>query len=86
MCGRYVVATPTSDLVGLFEIDEAGADLPEPNWNIPPTTTVPIVVEPSPRGDGPPIRRLEAEGLVVAEALGDVGESDGVDGKVGHAP
>lgn len=70
MCGRYVVATPTSDLVGLFEIDEAGADLPEPNWNIPPTTTVPIVVEPAPRDDGPPIRRLEAArwGLVPAWA------------------
>lgn len=70
MCGRYVVATPTSDLVGLFEIDEVGADLPEPNWNIPPTTTVPIVVEPSPRDDGPPIRRLEAArwGLVPAWA------------------
>ncbi len=70
MCGRYVVATPTSDLVALFEVDEASAELPEPSWNIPPTTTVPIVVEPTPRDDGPPIRRLEGArwGLVPAWA------------------
>lgn len=60
MCGRYVLATPVSDLVALFEIDEASDALPEPNWNIPPTTTVPIVVEPMPRDETPPIRRLEA--------------------------
>ena len=60
MCGRYVMATPTSDLVALFEVDEAGEGLPEPNWNIPPTTTVPIVVEPRPRDETPPVRRLEA--------------------------
>ncbi|GEK78687.1 SOS response-associated peptidase [Agrococcus baldri] len=70
MCGRYVMATPASDLVALFEIDESGADLPEPSWNIPPTTTVPIVVEPQPRDETPPIRRLEAArwGLVPAWA------------------
>nr|WP_277603928.1 SOS response-associated peptidase [Agrococcus sp. ARC_14] len=70
MCGRYVMATPASDLVALFEIDEAGADLPEPSWNIPPTSTVPIVVEPRPRDETPPIRRLEAArwGLVPAWA------------------
>lgn len=70
MCGRYVMATPASDLVALFEIDEAGADLPEPSWNIPPTTTVPVVVEPRPRDETPPIRRLEAArwGLVPAWA------------------
>jgi putative SOS response-associated peptidase YedK len=70
MCGRYVMATPTSDLVALFEIDESGDGLPEPNWNIPPTTTVPIVVEPRPRDETPPIRRLEAArwGLVPAWA------------------
>jgi putative SOS response-associated peptidase YedK len=70
MCGRYVMATPTSDLVALFEVDEVGGALPEPNWNIPPTTTVPIVVEPAPRDDSPPARRLEAArwGLVPAWA------------------
>ncbi|MCR8671883.1 SOS response-associated peptidase [Agrococcus sp. HG114] len=60
MCGRYVMATPASDLVALFEVDQAGDALPEPSWNIPPTTTVPIVVEPAPRDDSPPVRRLEA--------------------------
>ncbi|WP_347757106.1 SOS response-associated peptidase [Agrococcus sp. ProA11] len=70
MCGRYVLASPVSDLVALFEIDEASDALPEPNWNIPPTTTVPIVVEPMPRDESPPIRRLEAArwGLVPAWA------------------
>nr|WP_306232215.1 SOS response-associated peptidase [Agrococcus sp. REN33] len=70
MCGRYVMATPASDLVALFEIDEQGDGLPEANWNIPPTETVPIVVEPQPRDDSPPIRRLEAArwGLVPAWA------------------
>lgn len=64
------MATPASDLVALFEIDSAGEGLPDPNWNIPPTSTVPIVVEPSPRDDTPPIRRLEAArwGLVPAWA------------------
>jgi putative SOS response-associated peptidase YedK len=70
MCGRYVMATPATDLVALFEIDEQGDGLPEANWNIPPTETVPIVVEPQPRDDTPPIRRLEAArwGLVPAWA------------------
>lgn len=70
MCGRYVMATPASDLVALFEVDEVGDGLPGPDWNIPPTTTVPIVVEPMPRDETPPIRRLEAArwGLVPAWA------------------
>lgn len=70
MCGRYVMATPASDLVALFEIDAAGDGLPEPSWNIPPTSMVPIVVEPAPRDDAPPARRLEAArwGLVPAWA------------------
>lgn len=70
MCGRYVMATPANDLVALFEIDRSSDGLPEPNWNIPPTSTVPIVVEPSPRDETPPIRRLEAArwGLVPAWA------------------
>lgn len=64
------MATPTSDLVALFEVDEVGGSLPEPNWNIPPTETVPIVVEPAPRDESPPARRLEAArwGLVPAWA------------------
>ncbi len=64
------MATPTSDLVALFEVDEVGDGLPEPNWNIPPTETVPIVVEPAPRDESPPARRLEAArwGLVPAWA------------------
>ncbi|GGN82731.1 SOS response-associated peptidase [Agrococcus terreus] len=70
MCGRYVMATPATDLVALFEVDEAGEALPEASWNIAPTTPVPIVVEPAPRDDRPPARRLEAArwGLVPAWA------------------
>lgn len=59
MCGRYALGRPTSELVALFEIDEVGSDLPEPRWNIAPTTGVPIVVEPTPKDDSPPVRRLE---------------------------
>lgn len=59
MCGRYVMATPESELVALFDIDAVG-ELPEPTWNLAPTDPAPIVVEPSPRDDAPPLRRLEA--------------------------
>lgn len=64
------MATPASDLVALFEVDETGDGLPEPSWNIPPTATVPIVVQPAPRDDAPTARRLEAArwGLVPAWA------------------
>lgn len=38
---------------------EAGDNLPGPAWNIKPTTRVPVVLE-SAKGEGDPVRRLEA--------------------------
>ncbi|MFP7833176.1 SOS response-associated peptidase [Marisediminicola sp. LYQ134] len=58
MCGRFVVAGEHRDLLGLFEIEIEGNDLPEPSWNVRPTDRVPIVVESLADG-GMPTRRLE---------------------------
>lgn len=60
MCGRFVLAQTTADLVALFDIDEPGADLPEPSWNIAPTQRIAVVAE-SMKGveeGSPPRRRL----------------------------
>lgn len=59
MCGRFVVAGERSDLLGLFEVEFEGEELPPPSWNVRPTDRVPVIVE-SVKGDEPPIRRLEA--------------------------
>ncbi|MCL2317308.1 MAG: SOS response-associated peptidase [Actinomycetia bacterium] len=45
MCGRFVVARATAELVPLFGIDEAGDDLPGPSYNIAPTQRIGIVVD-----------------------------------------
>jgi putative SOS response-associated peptidase YedK len=45
MCGRYVVAKESNELLTIFDVDRAADDLPEPNYNIAPTTVVPVVVE-----------------------------------------
>lgn len=58
MCGRYVMARATSDLVPLFEIEVVGSEVAGPQHEIFPTNDVPIVVEPS--RDGTAERRLEA--------------------------
>ncbi|MWV31672.1 SOS response-associated peptidase [Rathayibacter iranicus] len=60
MCGRFVLAQTTADLVALFDIDEPDADLPEPSWNIAPTQRIAVVAE-SMKGveeGSPPRRRL----------------------------
>lgn len=44
MCGRYVLATSASDVVAAFGTAAADADI-SPNWNVAPTTCVPIVVQ-----------------------------------------
>lgn len=59
MCGRYVVARATADLVSMFDVDEVGKNLPGPGWNIKPTTRVPLVLE-SAKGRDEVVRRLEA--------------------------
>lgn len=58
MCGRYAMATPESELVALFDVDEVGS-VETQSWNVAPTDRVPIVVEPRSRTDEPPLRRLE---------------------------
>lgn len=58
MCGRFVVADVGSELVGVLRVDLVGDDLPEPSYNIAPTTKVAIVLD-SIKTE-PPTRRLEA--------------------------
>jgi putative SOS response-associated peptidase YedK len=51
MCGRYVNAAATGDLVDEFDVEETvGEDLP-PSFNIAPTDPVRVVVERPPHGD-----------------------------------
>ena len=59
MCGRYAVAKESNELLTIFDVDRAGDDLPGANFNIAPTTTVPIVVETT-DDDGTLVTRLEA--------------------------
>lgn len=68
MCGRFVVASVGSELVGVLRVDVAGDDLPAPSYNVAPTDRVAIVLD-SAKTD-PPTRRLEAArwGLVPAWA------------------
>ncbi|MEQ1736594.1 MAG: SOS response-associated peptidase [Rhodoglobus sp.] len=62
MCGRFVVAGASSDLVALFDVDLPADELPGPSWNVAPTDRVPIVLDALPKDplDEPPVRRLEA--------------------------
>jgi len=57
MCGRFVVASVGSELVGVLRVDVESEDLPEPSYNIAPTARVAIVLD-SVKTD-PPTRRLE---------------------------
>lgn len=68
MCGRFVVADPGSELVGVLGVDVEADDLPEPSYNIAPTGRAAIVID-SAKTD-PPTRRLESArwGLVPAWA------------------
>lgn len=59
MCGRFVVAKESNELLTIFDVDRAAEDLPEPNFNIAPTTVVPVVVETA-ADDGTLVKRLEA--------------------------
>jgi len=62
MCGRFVVAGASSDLVALFDVDLPADNLPAPSWNIAPTDPVSIVLDSIPKTaeDDIPVRRLEA--------------------------
>ncbi|MEY2847965.1 MAG: hypothetical protein RI885_630 [Actinomycetota bacterium] len=58
MCGRFVVAGERRDLLGLFEIEFEGDELPGDSWNVRPTDQVKVVIETA-KG-GPTVRRLES--------------------------
>ncbi len=45
MCGRYVIAKATADLVSATGADWAAETLWQPSYNIAPTTSVPVLVE-----------------------------------------
>ena len=45
MCGRYVMAKATGDLLSHFEAKEVEGSPPPPSWNVAPTRDVPIVAE-----------------------------------------
>jgi putative SOS response-associated peptidase YedK len=57
MCGRFVVASAGSELVGVLRVDVEGDDLPDPSYNVAPTDRVAIVLDSA--KEEPPIRRLE---------------------------
>lgn len=58
MCGRFVVASAGSDLVGVLRVDVEGDDLPVPSFNVAPTNSAAIVLDSA--KTEPPTRRLEA--------------------------
>ncbi|MBF4560810.1 SOS response-associated peptidase [Microbacterium sp. VKM Ac-2870] len=72
MCGRFVVGSSGSELVGVLRVDVVGDALPEPSYNVAPTDRVAIVLDSA--KTEPPTRRLEAArwGLVPSWAK-DVG-------------
>ncbi|KAA9110446.1 SOS response-associated peptidase [Microbacterium rhizomatis] len=58
MCGRFVVASAGSELVGILRVDVEGDDLPAPSYNVSPTDRVAIVLDSA--KTEPPTRRLES--------------------------
>ncbi|HXF01727.1 MAG TPA: SOS response-associated peptidase [Arthrobacter sp.] len=53
MCGRYVMARGTGDLVASFDVDESYVDEIQPSYNIAPTDEVPLIIDRrGPNGDG----------------------------------
>jgi len=56
MCGRFVVASVGSELVSVLRVDVQSDDLPEPSYNIAPTSRVAIVLDSA--KTEPPTRRL----------------------------
>ncbi len=58
MCGRFVVASAGTDLVGVLRVDVEGDDLPEPSYNVAPTAQAAIVLDSV--KEELPVRRLES--------------------------
>jgi putative SOS response-associated peptidase YedK len=64
MCGRYVMARATGDLLSYFDAEVEEGAAPPPSWNVAPTDDVPIIAERA-SGEGPERRLLIARwGLV----------------------
>jgi putative SOS response-associated peptidase YedK len=87
MCGRFVVAGASTDLVALFDVDLIGDDLPPDSWNVAPTDRVPILLDAIPKGDDAdrePIRRLEAArwGLVPSWAKDTSGAARSINARI----
>lgn len=87
MCGRFVVAGATGDLVSLFDVDLVADDLPGPNWNIAPTDPVAIILDSIPKGPdagAEPVRRLEAArwGLVPSWAKDTKGGPTAINARI----
>lgn len=59
------MARASAELIADYEVEIAGDDLPEPSWNIAPTTRIPVLIDAAPRASddeaatAPPARRLE---------------------------
>lgn len=68
MCGRFVVARASSELIADYGVTDPGDDLPEPSWNIAPTTRIPVLIDSPPRASGS------------ARADGDIDEHDDANG------
>ncbi|WP_336712948.1 SOS response-associated peptidase [Arthrobacter sp. USHLN218] len=45
MCGRYVMARSTGDLVASFDVDESYAEEIQPSYNVAPTDEVPLIID-----------------------------------------
>lgn len=63
MCGRFVLATSTDDLLAEFDIQHVVHPAPEPSWNVAPTDPVALVAErrvPNAPPGGPLRRELRA--------------------------
>jgi putative SOS response-associated peptidase YedK len=45
MCGRFALDQELDDLIREFVVSENRFPAWQPNWNIPPTSTIPIVIE-----------------------------------------
>ncbi|MFC4225461.1 SOS response-associated peptidase [Lysinibacter cavernae] len=72
MCGRFVVARASGDLVAEYDAEQASDALPAPSWNIKPTQVIPVVLE-SAKGEGEIVRRLEpARWSIVPPWAGDL--------------
>ena len=62
MCGRYVSAQDTKNIVTFFDVDLVGEGLPSESWNVAPTDPVNVVIDTVPKDAAvtEPVRRLEA--------------------------